>query len=70
MRLFCLLRLRPVATIPHLATRTGGTYPTAAKTVDALAGLGILRELTGRHRDRVFAYDGYLRILSEGTEPL
>jgi hypothetical protein len=35
-----------------------------------LAGLGILPELTGRRRDRVFAYDGYLRILSEGTEPL
>ncbi|MGB5135432.1 MAG: hypothetical protein WBN89_09700 [Prochlorococcaceae cyanobacterium] len=41
--------------------------PPASRTVDALAGLGILRELTGRRRDRVFAYDGYLRILSEGT---
>jgi Fic family protein len=59
-----------VASIADLATRTGVSYPTAAKNVDALAGLGILRELTGRRRDRVFAYDGYLRILSEGTEPL
>lgn len=70
LRAFEVLRLRPVASIADLATRTGVSYPTAAKNVDALAGLGILRELTGRRRDRVFAYDGYLRILSEGTEPL
>lgn len=65
-----MLRLRPVATITHLVTRTGVTYPTAAKAVDSQEKLGILREPTGRRRDRVFAYDGYLRILSEGSEPL
>ena len=27
-------------------------------------------ELTGRRRRRMFAYDEYLRVLSEGTEPL
>ena len=33
-----------------------------------LVGLGIARELTGRRRNRVFAYDRYLAILNEGTE--
>jgi len=32
--------------------------------------LDLIRELTGRQRDRVFAYWPYLEILSEGTEPL
>jgi len=32
--------------------------------------LGIVRELTGQRRNRVFAYDRYLSILNEGTEPL
>jgi hypothetical protein len=36
----------------------------------ALAELGIAKELTGRKRDRVFAYDRYLAVLQEGTEPL
>ena len=31
---------------------------------------GIAREVTGRRRNRLFAYDAYLAILSEGTEPL
>lgn len=70
LRAFDALRARPVATIGELVTRTGVTYPTAAKNVDALTGLGIVREITGRRRDRVFAYDRYLAILNEGTEPL
>ena len=28
------------------------------------------KEITGRQRKRLFAYDGYIQILSEGTEPL
>lgn len=31
---------------------------------------GILREITGKKRDRKFAYHKYLEILSEGTMPL
>lgn len=29
---------------------------------------GIARELTGRKRNRIFAYDQYLALLTEGTE--
>jgi hypothetical protein len=32
--------------------------------------LGIARETTGRDYDRIYAYDKYLKILNEGTEPL
>lgn len=69
-RILGALRVRPVASLNDLATRTGTSYPTAAKAVEALIGLGIVRELTGQHRNRVYAYQGYLSILSEGTEPL
>jgi hypothetical protein len=31
---------------------------------------GIVRELTGRKRDRLFGCARYLAVLSEGTEPL
>lgn len=30
----------------------------------------LVRELTGRRRNRIFSYVPYIRILSEGTEPL
>ena len=71
LRIFDALRRRPAAGIDHLARRTGVAYPTAARAVDALVGLGVLRELDpGRRRGRVFAYDGYLTILNEGAQPL
>jgi hypothetical protein len=33
-----------------------------------LAELGIVREITGRRRERVYAYDQYVAILNEGAE--
>jgi DNA-binding transcriptional ArsR family regulator len=70
LRVFNALSARPLATIGSLSTGTGTSYPTAARAVNALEGLGIVREITGRKRERVFAYGRYLEILSEGTEPL
>ena len=68
MRVFDILRRRPVARIDALATETGVAYPTAARAVEALQTLGILREITGRRRERIFAYQAYLAILNEGAE--
>jgi Fic family protein len=70
LRVFDALRRRPVSDIDHLARETGVAYSTAARAVEALVALGIVRELTGRRRSRVFAYDRYLATLSEGAEAL
>jgi len=43
-------------------------FPAAAKAIDTLQKLGIVQEITGRQRNRAFAYQNYLKILSEGTE--
>lgn len=64
------LRQRPVADIHLVAERTGVSFSTAARGVEALADLGIVREITGKKRARVFAYSAYLDILNEGAEPL
>ncbi len=56
--------------IPDIAIHAGISFPTAARAVDGLEQLGILREVTGRTRDRVFAYADYIGILNEGTQPL
>lgn len=70
LRVFGALRQRPLATINDVVARTGVSYPTTARAIQALESLGIVREITGRQRDRVFAYGGYLAILNEGAEPL
>jgi Fic family protein len=67
---FEALRKQPLVSLNELCESTDLTFPTVAKAMDSLTELGIAREFTGRRRNRIFAYDNYLSILSEGTEPL
>ena len=68
-RAFAELCRRPLVTIDGLAKATGLTFPTMSRALDTLSGLQITRELTGKRRNRVFVYDRYLSILSEGAQP-
>jgi Fic family protein len=70
LRVLQALHERPVLTLNEVSRRTGLSFPTSAKGMTALTRLGLVRELTGFRRNRVFAYDRYLAILAEGTEPL
>ena len=70
IRVLQSLHERPVITLNEVSRRTGLSFPTSAKAVAALTAQGLVRELTGFRRNRVFAYDRYLAILGEGTEPL
>lgn len=67
---FGTFRTRPLLTINEVCKRSGATFPSASKAIDNLIKLGIVREITGRQRNRIFSYDRYLTILSEGTERL
>jgi len=53
-----------------LSRMSGVSLPSVNASLAALQEAGIVREMTGRRRNRVFSYDAYLKILSEGTEPL
>ena len=59
---------RPVGDIGLLALRTGLSGPTVAAVFKVLEELGIVEEITGRQRGKIFAYERYLAVLREGTE--
>lgn len=63
------LQRQPIATAETLGTATGFTPATVNKAITHLRQLGILSELTGRRRGRVFSYARYSAILGEGLEP-
>jgi hypothetical protein len=44
------------------------TKPTAGRAVELLVGAGVLVEMTGKRRDRSYAYRAYLDRLKVGTE--
>ena len=68
LRVHDALKARPVTSLPEVVRETGVTPPTAGSAMDGLVALGIARELTGKRRNRVFAYDRFVAILNEGTE--
>lgn len=61
---------RPVNTIARLAGDTKLSVPAVTGSLAALIDLGLVREITGRKRGRVFSYAPYLEVLQQGTEPL
>ena len=70
LRVHDLLQQNPFATAGALVQRTGLTTPTVNAALADLERLGIVEEMTGRRRGRVFGYRGYLAILNEGTDPI
>ena len=70
LRIHDLFQQNPYLTANQLVHQTGLSAPTVNAALADLERLGIVEEVTGRKRGRVFSYRGYLAILSEGTDPL
>lgn len=69
------MRRNPVVSILAATERIGLSAPTVAKALGHMMRLGILEEITGRERRRIFVYRRYLDIiyldiLNEGMELL
>ncbi len=64
------LQTRPILSVPAASGHLALSAPTIRKSIGHLVDLGILQEVTGKRRDRLFAYRSYIDILAQGTEPL
>jgi len=67
LRVFDLLRDRILVSSTRVAETLGLTWPTVQAAIERLEALGIAREVTGKRRDRVYAYEKHLKVLDEGT---
>ena len=54
----------------RVARELGLTEPPVYNAIARLEEHGILREVTGRQRGKLWVYDQYLELMNEGTEPL
>lgn len=59
---------RPILSVKQAAVASRLTFANANKLVEVLVRLGLLREITGRKRDRRFEYSNYIRLFREKEE--
>jgi Fic family protein len=64
-RLFELLPMMPRFSVEHVRQRLGTTFPTASAAIRLLEELGIVAELTGQKKNRIYSYQAYVDLLSE-----
>ena len=70
LRVHEYMQRKPLVGIGAVADELKLSIPTVTVALDHLVRLGIAKEVTGKRRDRVFGYSRYLKILSQGTEPI
>lgn len=56
---------RPIVSVADIQKMLGSNYPVASNVVSRLASLGILREITGYRRNRLYRYESYIQLFSE-----
>jgi Fic family protein len=67
LRVHSLLQRKPVVSVAAAANELNLTAPTVRSAIDNLQKIGLVRETTGKRRDRLFVYSRYLDILQEDT---
>ena len=68
VRVFELLPRHPIVSIASVIKQLETSKPTAGRAVETLEKTGVLVEITGRKRNRSWAYQSYLDRLRAGTE--
>ena len=65
LNLLAELYRRPLVNVNYVTEILGVTFPTANRLVAGFEELGLLREVTGQRRGRVYRYDAYLRLFDD-----
>lgn len=64
------LQRKPISSAREIEAALTVSFPTISKALAGMETLGLVREVTGFKRNRVFAYAPFIALLSDGTDPL
>jgi Fic family protein len=65
LKLLSKLFVQPLTNVNSVAATLDVTFPTANRIVSKFEELGILTEVTGQRRSRIFRYEPYLRLFED-----
>jgi Fic family protein len=64
------MQANPITSIRAIASAIAKTVPAVTFALEKLQQVGIVEEITGRRRSRVFVYRGCIDLIGAGTEPI
>ena len=67
LRLHRVFQQRPLCTIRFLAKETSLSQPSVTAALRSLEKAKVVKEITGKKRNRIFVYDRYLEIINQAT---
>ena len=70
LRVHTALQERPILSISAASRRARLSIVATTQALQWLVDQGIVREITGKYRNRLFTYHQYLNVILKGTEPL
>ena len=68
LRLFDVLFQKPMLSTKDIAQKLNVSRQTANTLAGKLVDIGVVKEITGQQRHRVFAFKEYLDVIAEGTK--
>ena len=70
LRIHEMLKKTPFIDVTRAGRESGLSGMTVRRALGHLQALGIVREISGRRRGRIFCHTAHMKILERGTEPL
>lgn len=70
LEIYGYMQHHPIANTKKIKEKSKFSLHTILRSLATLEMLGIVKEITGKERHKIFVYKEYLGILSQGTEPL
>lgn len=70
IRVIEAMQTQPVTSAKTLVEQAGLSLPTVGRAIETLQKIGMIDEITGKQRDRIYAYTDYIALLNAGAEPL
>nr|WP_198027299.1 winged helix-turn-helix domain-containing protein [Candidatus Paracaedibacter symbiosus] len=67
LNIYNYLQHHPIATTTKIKQACSLSLPTIMRSLTSLEKMGIIKEITGKERHKIFVYKEYLDILNQGT---